>query len=167
MAEDLSMDLVMVAPQAQPPVCRIVDFGKFKYEQKKMAKESKAKRKVQEVKGIKFQPGTAIGDLQIQLKKARAFLGEGHKVRFVVRHRARELSHPEIGRGKLQWFVDQLGTLAMIEKPTSLEGNQMTMVLSPGKKPAGTTDGKVENKQDGGEAVQDHGDRQDHAPEVL
>lgn len=153
MAEDAGLDLVMVAPQASPPVCRIVDFGKFKYEQKKQAKESKAKRKVQEVKGIKLRPGTALGDLQIQLKKALAWLQEGHKVRFVIQHRARELSHPEIGRGKLQWFLEQIGPLGVIEKPIGVDGNQMTMVLSPGKKSSGGGDGQTKNEQNGSEEI--------------
>ncbi len=147
------MDLVMVAPQVQPPVCKIVDFGKYKYEQKKLQKESKAKRKVQDVKGIKFRPGTAVGDLQIQLKKSLAWLDEGHKVRFVVQHRARELTHPEIGRGKLEWFLQQLGSKAQVEKPIGLDGNLMTMVVSPGKKPVGGSDGQTKDKQDSIEEI--------------
>jgi translation initiation factor IF-3 len=153
MAEEANMDLVMVAPQVQPPVCKIVDFGKYKYEQKKLQKESKAKRKVQDVKGIKFKPGIALGDLQIHLRKAQTWLEEGHKVRFVVQHRARELTHPEIGRGKLEWFIEQLGAKVQIEKPIGLDGNLMTMVVSPNKKPTGGTDGQTKDKQNSSEAI--------------
>lgn len=163
------MDLVMVAPQDQPPVCKIVDFGKYKYEQKKLQRESRAKRKQQEVKGIKLKPGTAVGDLQILLRKASTWLEDGHKVRFLVQHRAREVTHPEIGRAKLEWFIQELGNRAQIEKPIGLDGMQMTMVLSPAKRAVapsgsakappisgakiGSNDVETENKQDSSQAV--------------
>lgn len=169
MAEDANMDLVMVAPHEQPPVCKIVDYGKYKYEQKKLQKESRAKRKQQEVKGIKLKPGTAANDLQILLRKASSWLDEGHKVRFLVQHRAREVTHPEIGRGKLEWFIRELGDRAQIEKPIGLDGTQMTMVLSPAKRPSasskaaepqpetgqkvGSNDVETENKQDSSQAI--------------
>ncbi len=155
MAEQAGLDLVMVAPNVQPPVCRIVDFGKYQYETEKREKEGKSKRIKQDVKGIKFRPGTAIGDLNNYLKRAQKWIAEGHKVRFVVQHRARELSHPEIAKAKLQWFLDQLGTTIQIEKTASLDGNLMTMVILPAKKPTnqGNKDVKVENVQDSGETV--------------
>lgn len=155
MAEQAGLDLVMVAANVQPPVCRIVDHGKYKYETEKREKEGKAKRFKQDVKGIKFRPGTAIGDLNNYLKRAEKWLAEGHKVRFVVQHRARELTHPEIAKAKLQWFLDQLGTTALVEKSASLDGNLMTMVIYPAKKPPtqGSKDVKVENVQDSSETV--------------
>lgn len=170
MAEEAGLDLVLVAPNAQPPVCRIIDYGKYKYEQQKLAKENKHKRKVQDVKGIKLRPGTAGHDLQVLLKNTRKFLEEGDKVRFLVQFRAREVAHPQIALEKLQWFLQELGDSVVVDKPAGLEGKQMTMVVSPNKKagkPKAQKDGKAQNVQDSGKAVQDLGDRQDPAPQGI
>ncbi|MBA3726742.1 MAG: translation initiation factor IF-3 [Armatimonadetes bacterium] len=171
MAEDAGLDLVLVAPNAQPPVCRIVDHGKYKYEQEKRDKDNKHKRKAQEVKGIKLRPSTAGHDLQVLLKNSRKFLEEGDKVRFLVQFKSREIAHPEIAVAKLDWFLKELGDSVQMDKPAGLEGRQMTMVVSPNKKaPAKglNKDGKqAEDKQDGGEEVQDLGDRQDSAPQSV
>jgi len=170
MAEDVGLDLVLVAPNAQPPVCRIIDYGKYKYESGKRDKENKHKRKVQDVKGIKLRPGTAGHDLQVLLRNTRKFLDEGDKVRFLVQFRAREITHPEIGVEKLKWFLEQLGDTVVLDKPAGLEGRQMTMVVSPNKKvlAKGKQDGKqAEDVQDSSQAVQDIGDRQDPAPQSL
>lgn len=154
MAQEAGLDLVMVAPQATPPVCRIINFGKYRYELDKKERESKAKRAKQELKGIQFRPGTASGDLEILLKKTIQFLEEGNKVRFTVRHRARELSHPEIAKAKLEWFLEKLGQLAIVEKPPTLDGNQMTMVISPNRKFIGVTkDAETKDKQNSSQAV--------------
>jgi translation initiation factor IF-3 len=171
MAQDAGLDLVLVAPNAQPPVCRVIDYGKYKYETVKREKENKHKRKAQDVKGIKFRPGTAGHDLQVLLKNAKKFLDEGDKVRFLVQFRAREITHPEIGIQKMNWFLEQLGDTVQIDKPAGLEGKQMTMVVSPNKKAPvkkEKTDGKqAKDVQDSSETVQDHGDRQDSAPQSV
>jgi translation initiation factor IF-3 len=172
MAEDAGLDLVLVAPNAQPPVCRIIDYGKYKYEQEKRDKENKHKRKPQDVKGIKLRPGTAGHDLQVLLKNAKKFLDEGDKVRFLVQFRSREIAHPEIAIAKLNWFLEQLGDSIQMDKPAGLEGRQMTMVVSPNKKVISTkeasTDGKqAQDVQDGSQEVQDLGDRQDTAPQSV
>jgi translation initiation factor IF-3 len=171
MAEDAGLDLVLVAPNAQPPVCRIVDHGKYKYEQEKRERDNKHKRKTQEVKGIKLRPSTAGHDLQVSLRNARKFLEEGDKVRFLVQFKSREIAHPEIARDKLNWFLEELGDSVQIEKPAGLEGRQMTMIVGPNKKaPAKTTsnDGKqTKDKQDSGEEVQDLGQREDSAAQSV
>lgn len=171
MAEDAGLDLVLVAPNAQPPVCRVIDYGKYKYDQEKREKENRLKRKTQDVKGIKIKPGTAGHDLQVSLKKARKFLEEGDKVRFLVQFKAREIAHPEIGVAKLNWFLEQLSDIAQVDKAPGLEGKQMTMVVSPNKKAIqqkASNDGKqAENKQDSGKAVQNLGHGQDSAPQGI
>ena len=172
MAEEAGLDLVLVAPNAQPPVCRIIDYGKYKYETGKRDKENKHKRKTQDVKGIKLRPGTAGHDLQVSLKNARKFLEEGDKVRFLVQFRSREIAHPEIAIDKLKWFLEQLGDTVVIEKPAGLEGRQMTMIVGPNKKTVQqkgiTKDGKqAKDEQDGSQEVQDIGHRQDIAPQGI
>jgi translation initiation factor IF-3 len=174
MAQEAGLDLVLVAATASPPVCRIIDYGRYKYETEKREKENKHKRKVQDVKGIKLRPGTAGHDLQVLLKNAKRFLEEGDKVRFLVQFRAREITHPEIGVQKLNWFLEQLGDTVQIDKPAGLEGKQMTLVVSPNKKApvkkekTEKTDGKqAKDVEDSSETVQDNGDRQDSAPESV
>jgi len=166
MAREQGLDLVMVSPTAQPPVCKIIDFGKYKYETEKQAKEN---RKIkQDVKGIKMRPGTARGDLDTLLRKANEFLAEGHKVKVTCQFRAREVTHPEIGLRKMQAFADSLVGVAQMDKTPSLDGRLMTMVLSP--KPGsgqGKKHAKDQNQQDRRQAVQDHGVGEDHAPEVV
>jgi translation initiation factor IF-3 len=163
MAREAGLDLVLVAPNSDPPVCKIVDYGKHKYEQDKKQKEAKAKRKVQDIKGIKLTPSTSVGDLEVRLKRVTKFLTEGHKVKFVIRFRSREHTHPEIAEAKLSWILERLEVPYQIDKPAAIEGRQMTMVISPGK--ASTKkekkNGEVQNVQDSGKAVQDHGQRQD------
>lgn len=155
LAQDKELDLVMIAPQAEPPVCRIVDFGKYKYDQEKLKKDQK--RKQQEVKGVKLRPNTAEHDLMILVRQALKFLGEGHKVRVVCTFRQRELAHPEVGQGKLQYIADQLGDAAKVESTPRQNGRELVMVLSPkvqGKeKKKEQGDAQAENKQDGGETV--------------
>lgn len=156
MAREQGLDLVMVSPQAQPPVCKIIDFGKYKYETEKMAKESK--RKAQEVKGIKMRPGTAENDLNHLLKNAQKFLEEGHKLKVTCQFRAREVTHPEIGLRKMNAFALKLSNWAVVERPPSLDGKLMIMILNPKpaapKPPAGgKKDAENQDQQDGGQAV--------------
>jgi len=160
MAKEQGLDLVMVAPTAQPPVCRIIDYGKFKYTQGKQTKENK--RKTQEVKGIKISPRIAEHDIQTALKKAITFLGEGHKVKITCQFRAREVTHPELGRKKLDAMAEQVKEIAVVERTPSMEGRLMIMILSPKPSHGAKKHGKTENQQDGGEALQDLGIGQDH-----
>lgn len=162
MAREHGLDLVMVAPQAVPPVCKIIDYGRYKYETEKREKESK--RKTQEVKGIKMRPGTADNDLNTLLKNASRFLLEGHKVKVTCQFRAREVTHPEIGLRKMQAFAEKLGDVGIVERPPSLDGKLMVMILLPKPASGGKKHAKDQNEQDGGQAVQDQRDGQDPAP---
>lgn len=156
LAREEGLDLLMVAPSAQPPVCRILDYGKFKYETEKREKEGK--RKQQDVKGIKLRPGTAENDLNTLLRNAQRFLEDGDKVRVVCQFRQRELAHPEIGLRKMELIAQRLNEVAVVEKPASLDGRQMVMVLNPKPKKVEKSEGSKQNAenqdaQDGSEAV--------------
>lgn len=164
-AQTVGLDLVLVAPNAVPPVARIVNYGKHKYEQAKLKKDQKKVK--QEVKGIKISPNIAENDLQTQARKAREFLKEGHKVRVVCRFRMRELAHPENGRRKMEMVATLVDEFGKREKDPLLNGKEMVMVINPKVTPgSGKQNAKAENKKDSGEEVQDLGIRQDHAPEV-
>jgi translation initiation factor IF-3 len=155
MAREAGLDLVAVATNVHPPVCRIVDYGKYRYEMDKKKREGKQKAKTQDVKGIKIRPGTAEGDLSICLRKILAWIGEGNKVKVQVQFRAREITHPEIGRQKLDWILERLNGQVGIERPPTLDGMLMTMVLIPGK-PAAKKEAKIEqikDEQDSAKAV--------------
>lgn len=162
MAREDGLDLVLVSATANPPVCKITDYGKYKYETKKREKEGK--RKQQELKGIKMSPRIADNDTNTLLKNARKFLSEGDKVRVVCQFRAREITHSEIGLQKMLRFGNELADIAIIERAPQLEGRQMIMILMP-KPNQGKTNAKDQNKQDGGEEVQSNGDGQDHPSE--
>ena len=145
-ARDVEMDLIEVAPTAVPPVCRIMDYGKFKYEQAKREKDAHKKSKQAELALIRLRPNIDDHDLEVKLKHARKFLEDGDKVRVFVVFRSREFTHPEFGRGLLNRFVENLGDLANVEKSVSMEGRQMTLVMSPKPKvapvkPAGKPEG--------------------------
>ena len=163
-AREQGLDLVMVSPTAQPPVCKIIDFGRYKYETEKQNKGSKKKQ--QEVKGIKISPRIAEHDLQHLIKNAAKFLDEGHKVRVVCVFKAREITHPELGRNKLDYFANQLAEVAIVERTPALDGRQMIMVMNPKPQTGAKKNAKAENKQDRSEAVQSDGDRKDNPPEV-
>ena len=134
LAEQADMDLVEVAPQAEPPVCRIMDYGKFLFEQSKKQQAARKKQKQIQVKEVKFRPGTDVGDYQIKLRNMTRFLTEGDKVKVSLRFRGREMAHPELGRKLLQRVEDDLGELATVEQFPRMEGRQMIMVMSPKKK---------------------------------
>lgn len=154
----------MVSPTAQPPVCKIIDYGKHKYLEGKQGKDKKGKQ--QEVKGIKISPRIAEHDLQTGVVKARKFLGEGDKVKVTCMFKAREITHPELGRKKLEQFAEAVADLGSVERIPSLDGRMMIMVLIP--KPAATqkkSNAKDQNQQNGGKAVQDHRNGEDHAPQ--
>ncbi|MBI1756659.1 MAG: translation initiation factor IF-3 [Fimbriimonas ginsengisoli] len=165
LAREEGLDLVMVSATAVPPVCRIIDFGRHRYETKKLQKDHKSKQ--QDVKGIKISPRIAEHDLNFQMRKAARFLEEGHKVRVTCMFKAREVTHPELGRNKLDRFAEGLATQATVERLPALEGRMMIMTLNPVKQPVAKKHAKTENKQDGGEAVQDNRKREDHPPEVA
>ena len=148
MAGDLDVDLVEIAATASPPVCRLMDYGKFKYQEQKRAAEAKAKQKVIEVKEIKFRPGTDDGDYNVKMRNIHRFLEDGDKCKITLRFRGREITHQEIGMSLLQRIRDELGETIVVEQFPKLEGRQMIMVLAPGRKKAGgskeKTSGTVE-----------------------
>lgn len=150
-AREQGLDLVMVSPTAQPPVCKIIDFGKFKYLTEKQQKEGK--RKQQEVKGIKISPRIAEHDIAFLEKNAIRFLEEGHKVKITCMFRAREVTHPEIGRKKLERMAADMADISVIERPPTMDGRLMIMVLNPKPATGKQKNAKAENKQDGSEAV--------------
>lgn len=160
-AREQGLDLVMVSPTAQPPVCKIIDFGKHKYLESKLGKDKKSKQ--QEVKGIKISPRIAGHDLQTNISKARSFLEEGDKVKVTCLFKARELGHPELGKQRLDVFAQETADLATVERTPTLDGRQMIMVLVP-RPGAKKKDAKAQNQQDGGQAVQDHRHGEDHPP---
>jgi len=131
MAADAGLDLVEVAPNADPPVCKILDFGKFKYEEQKKKNEAKKKQKVIEVKEIKLRPGIDDHDYDVKMRSMVKFIDEGDKVKVTMRFRGRELAHQELGMNVLMRVRDDLEEVAKIEQHPRMEGRQMTMVLSP------------------------------------
>ena len=124
------MDLVEVAPTAKPPVCRIMDFGKFKFEQQKRDKEAKKKQKVVTVKEVKVRPNIEDHDFNVKLKNAQRFLEDGDKVKVTIMFRGRELSHPELGKKVLEKMAAQLKEIANVEREPKLEGKNMMMILA-------------------------------------
>lgn len=133
-AFDASLDLVEISPNAEPPVCRIMDYGKFQFEQNKKLQAAKKKQKQIQVKEIKFRPGTEEGDYQVKLRSLTKFLGEGNKTKVTVRFRGREMAHREIGMDLLKRIEKDLEALATVEQFPKMEGRQMIMVLSAIKK---------------------------------
>ena len=136
-AGEMDVDLVEIAATAVPPVCRLVDYGKFKYQEQKKAAEAKAKQKVIEVKEIKFRPGTDDGDYNIKMRNIRRFLEDGDKCKITLRFRGREITHQEIGMALLQRIRDELADSIVVEQFPKLEGRQMIMMIAPGKKKSG------------------------------
>ena len=134
MAEEAELDLVEIAPTAQPPVCRIMDYGKFKYRESKKRHEAKLKQKQIIVKEVKFRPGTDEGDYKIKLQKLIDFLEEGDKAKVTLRFRGREMAHKEFGERLLDRVRKDLDAIGVVEQYPKLEGRQMVMVLAPKKK---------------------------------
>jgi len=131
LAVEAELDLVEISPMADPPVCRIMDFGKFKYAESKKQHEAKLKQKQVQVKEIKFRPGTDDGDYNIKLRNLTKFLMEGDKTKITLRFRGREMAHQEIGMRLIQRVRDDLEEFAVVEQFPKMEGRQMVMVLSP------------------------------------
>jgi len=150
MAEERDVDLVEIAPTAQPPVCKLMDYGKFKYREQKKAHEAKLKQKQIHLKEIKFRPGTDEGDYQIKLRNLIRFLDEGDKAKVTLRFRGREMAHQEFGVRLLERVRNDLEAHAVVEQFPKLEGRQMIMVLGPkkGKKDIKKDEKKVEAKDE-------------------
>ncbi len=134
LAEERGVDLVEIAPTATPPVCRLMDYGKFKYQEQKRSHEAKLKQKQIQIKEVKFRPATDEGDYQIKLRNLKRFLEEGDKAKVSLRFRGREITHQEIGMRLLERVRDDLEAHAQVEQMPRLEGRQMIMVLAPRKK---------------------------------
>lgn len=138
MAREAGFDLVEVAPAARPPVCRIMDFGKFLYQQKKKAQESKKKQKQFEIKEVKFRPNIDEHDYDVKLKRAIRFLGEGDKVKATVQFRGRENSKPELGLNLMKKLAVDIGEQGIQEGSPEMAGNRMHLIFGPNKKSAST-----------------------------
>ena len=134
MARQLDLDLVEVAPLANPPVCRIMDYGKFRYEESQKAKESRKKTVHVSIKEVKLRPKIGKGDLDTKIRHMQEFLTEGHKVKVTLQFRGREMAHPELGSRLLDSVLEQVDGLGKVETQARLEGRNMTMVLAPEKK---------------------------------
>jgi translation initiation factor IF-3 len=130
-ADEAGLDLVEISPNADPPVCKVLDFGKYKYEVQKKANEARKKQKVIELKELKLRPGIDTHDYDIKMRSARRFLEEGDKVKVTLRFRGRELAHQELGMKVLNRVRDDLATMAKVEQWPRMEGRQMTMVIAP------------------------------------
>ncbi len=134
LAEEKNVDLVEIAPNAVPPVCRLMDYGKFKYSEQKKAHEAKLKQKIIQVKEVKFRPGTDEGDYSIKLRNLIKFLEEGDKTKITLRFRGREMAHQDIGLRMLERLRGDLEAVGVVEQFPKLEGRQMVMVVGPKKK---------------------------------
>ena len=133
-AQDADLDLVEIVPNASPPVCRVMDYGKFKFEQSKKAHAAKKKQKLIHIKEIKFRPGTEESDYQVKLKKLVEFLTEGNKTKVTIRFRGREMMHQELGTKLLDRIEEDLSDYGEVEQRPKLEGRQLVMVFAPLKK---------------------------------
>ncbi len=130
-AEEAELDLVEISPNADPPVCRILDFGKFRYNASKKRQEAKKKQKQIVIKEIKFRPGTDVGDYDIKLRNLKRFLEDGNKTKITMRFRGREMMHQELGLEMLQKVREDLDEFGVVEQEPKLEGRQMVMVVAP------------------------------------
>jgi bacterial translation initiation factor 3 (bIF-3) len=163
-AQEQGLDLVEVAPTANPPVCKILDYGRYRYEQEKLAKEAKKKQKGGDVKTLRLRPAIGAHDIETKIRNTIEFLQDGDKVKFVVIFRSREFDRPQAGEALLRKIAEAVQDYGVIEKPPTMEGRQMIMVIAPAKKPAakpktppaegGTTHAKNEDKQDSRQALQ-------------
>ena len=136
-AEEASLDLVKISPNAVPPVCKLMDYGKFKFEQTKREKEAKKNQRVVEIKEVRMSPGIDVNDFNVKLRNAQKFLAEGNRCKITVRFRGREMAHTNIGQDLLVKFAQECGEIAVMDKSPKLEGRHMSIFLSP--KPAKDT----------------------------
>ena len=133
-ADEANLDLVEISPQAEPPVCKVMDYGKYRFEEQKKRQAARKKQKQIQVKEIKFRPGTDVGDYNVKLRNLIRFLTEGDKVTVTLRFRGREMAHQELGRDLLQRVENDLAEYGTVEQYPKMEGRQMVMVLAPKKK---------------------------------
>ncbi len=171
MAKGLDLDLVEVAPMANPPVCRIMDYGKFRYEEAQKAKDARKKSTNVTIKEVKFRPKIGKGDFDTKVRHLIGFINEGHKVKVTLQFRGREMAHPELGRRILDGVIEATGPIARVENHARLEGRSMSMVLAPDKKaqdairkaaeqqdeadPQGGSNAQDEDQQNSSEALQE------------
>ena len=130
-AEEQNLDLVKISPQAKPPVCKLMNYGKYRFEQSKREKEARKNQHVVEIKEIRMSPGIDIGDFNTKLRNAQKFITEGNRVKVSVRFRGREMAHTDIGRDLLTRFAEQCADIANLDRPAKLEGRMMSIFLSP------------------------------------
>ena len=130
-ADEQGLDLVKISPQANPPVCKLMDYGKYRFEQSKREKEARKNQHVVEIKEIRMSPGIDVGDFNVKLKNAQKFLADGDRVKVSVRFRGREMAHTDIGKKLLDRFAEQCAEVANVDKGAKLEGRNMSMFLSP------------------------------------
>lgn len=130
-AAEHHLDLVEIAPTAKPPVCKIMDYGKYRYEQQKREKEARKKQKVFDIKEVKLRPGIEDHDFEVKLKNAQRFLEDGDKVKCTIMYRGRELTHPELGEVLLKRMAEELKNQAVVERQPKLEGRNMIMIVAP------------------------------------
>lgn len=130
-AEEAGLDLIEISPQANPPVCKVLDYGKFRYEQQKKKNEAKKNQKVVEIKELKLRPVIETHDYEVKMKQAKKFLEQGNKVKFTMRFKGRELSANDMGKQIMTQIVEDLDTCAKVDSEMKLEGRQMMMILSP------------------------------------
>jgi len=131
LAEEGGLDLVEIAPNSEPPVCRVMDYGKYRFEQQKKSQSAKKKQKQVQVKEVKFRPGTEIADYQVKMRNVRRFLEEGDKVKITLRFRGREMTHQELGTAMLKRIETDLADEITVEQYPRIEGRQMVMMVSP------------------------------------
>lgn len=130
-AEEKGLDLVKISPQATPPVCKLMNYGKYRFERSKKEKEARKNQHVVEIKEIRMSPGIDVGDFNTKLKNAQKFIADGNRVKVSVRFRGREMAHTDIGKELLDRFAEQCAEAANLDKPAKLEGRMMSIFLSP------------------------------------
>lgn len=133
LAEEADLDLVKISPNAVPPVCKIMDYGKFKFEQAKKEKENRRNQKVVEIKEVQLSMTIDVGDLNVKAKQATRFLNDGNKVKVSIRLRGRQMAHANLGRDVMNNFFEGLNEIAVVEKPINMEGRNIIMILAPKK----------------------------------
>ena len=133
LANERHLDLVEIAPTAKPPVCKIMDYGKYRYEQQKREKEARKKQKTFDIKEVKLRPGIEEHDFNVKFKNAVRFLEDGDKVKVTIMFRGREITHPELGQELCERFAEELSNVSRVEKPAKVEGRNMIMILAPAK----------------------------------
>jgi translation initiation factor IF-3 len=157
-AKQLDLDLVEVADKANPPVCRIMDYGKYKYETAQRAKESRKKASNISVKEMKYRPKIGTGDFDTKTRKVEEFLGEGHKVKVTIMFRGREMQHPELGRKILDHVAEQVAHVGLVEVYPKQDGRNMVMVLGPDKKAQAAAEKQKKKADAGGDSAADVAD---------